>query len=419
VKTKEELEKALAAAQKDMAWALKSEDARRINAMLDLARSEPGIPILPADLDRNAWLLNCPNGVVDLRTGRLREHRREDYITKICPTGYDPAAKCPAWERFLADIFPATREESEEAHDQELIDFLQRFLGYCLTGDVREQHLVIFWGGGANGKSTLVNAAMGTIGPDYAMKANQELLTVHRGERHSTERMDLFGKRLVVASETSEGAKLNEALVKDLTGGEPIRGRRMHEEQWQFEPTHKLILCTNHKPRIVGSDHAIWRRLLLVPFLVTFWNPDDPAEQEKGLPVHLKQDKELPAKLLAERPGVLAWIVRGCLEWQRQGLRVPHGVTAATKAYRQAEDVLQQFLDERCIVDGRRQGGSNYRCRAGELYAAYKAWCEAGGEEWQKQRTFGGLMTDRGFQRDTSNGVWYLGIALRDGEVDD
>jgi putative DNA primase/helicase len=261
----------LAIAKKNLKWALESESARRINAMLDLARSEPGIPILPDQMDSDPWLFNCVNGTLDLRTGKLREHRREDYITKVCPTRYNANAVCKAWLRFLGGVFP----DDEGEPDTELITFNQRLLGRCLTGDVSEQILPIFWGSGANGKSTLINAILETMGDDYAMKANADLLMTSRGERHPTELAQLFGMRLVVASETHQGRRINETLVKDLTGGEPIRARRMREDFWEFKPTRKVILLTNHKPRVAGTDEGIWRRLRLLPFTTTFgtWCP--------------------------------------------------------------------------------------------------------------------------------------------------
>lgn len=389
--------------QRVQKWCLESESAKHINAMLDLARSEPGIPILPDQMDRDPWLLNCANGTVGLRTGRLREHCREDHLTKLCPTPYSPDAPCPTWERFLGAVFP----DPEDEPDRPLITFVQRLLGRCLTGDVSEQILPIFWGSGANGKSTLVNAVLDTVGGDYAMKANADLLMASRGERHPTELAGLFGMRLVVASETQQGRRLNEALVKDLTGGEPIRARRMREDFWEFKPTHKVILLTNHRPRIVGTDEAIWRRLRLVPFTATFWDPADPGKEVAQLSENRRQDKRLGAKLAAEREGILAWLVRGCLDWQREGLTLPEQVKVATREYRQDEDLLGEWLEQHCLT------GGNYRCQSSDLYAAYKAWCERGGEEPMKQKSFGTAMSDRGFQRQKSCGIWYLGVALR------
>jgi P4 family phage/plasmid primase-like protien len=378
--------------------AAKSEAAGRIEAMVTLARSEPGIPILPARLDQHLWLLNCINGTLDLRTGQLSGHRREDYLTRLCPTPYEPAARCPRWLRFLRDLFGG---------DPWLIAFVQRLLGYCLTGDVREQILPIFWGAGANGKSTIINAVMRVMGADYAMKAAPELLMASRGERHPTEVADLFGMRLVVASETQHGRRLNEALVKDLTGGERQRARRMREDFWEFDPTHKIILLTNHTPVVTGGDHGIWRRLRLVPFEALFWNPDGPGGQRKDLSPSRRQDKDLPRKLMAESAGILAWLVEGCLAWQRGGLTLPTRVRAATGRYKGEEDTVAQFLAERCQL-----GNPDHRHRAGELYAAYRAWCQDGGVDPLTQKSFGDAMTERGVERKSSNGVWYVGVAM-------
>jgi putative DNA primase/helicase len=381
--TKSKLKEKLAQATAVLKWCLKSEDARRINAMLEMAKSEPGIPILPEEMDRDSWLFNCLNGTLELKTGRLREHRREDYITLLCPVEYHPAAQAPRFQTLLQEIFNS---------DDDLIGYLQRLAGRCLTGDVSEQALHIFWGTGANGKSTLLNVLLEMLGPDYGMKAPTELLMARRGEAHPTERADLFGKRLMVCAETEEGRRLAEAFVKELTGGDRIRARRMREDFWEFMPTHKVILCTNHKPAIRGTDHAIWRRVRLVPFTVTF------AEDQ--------QDKQLPEKLRAELPGILAWAVEGCLEWQRSGMQTPKSVLVATEEYRTGEDTLAQWLAQCCKIH------DTYRQKASELYVSYHAWCEQGGERPRSQRVFGEAMTERGFKRMTSNGVWYLGVRL-------
>jgi putative DNA primase/helicase len=385
MKSKDELEKDLKIATAEMKWCLKSESAGKTHAMIDLARSEPGVPILPEQMDTNHWLLNCMNGTLDLRTGQLREHRREDLITKLCPIEYHPKAIAPLWEAFLQTIF---------AGKAELIGYVQRLLGHCLTGDVSEQILSIFWGTGANGKSTLLNIILAMLGPDYAIKAAADLLMTKRGETHPTERADLFGKRFVVCIETEENRRLAESLVKDLTGGDRQRARRMREDFWEFDPTHKVILCTNHKPVIRGTDHAMWRRIHLVPFTVTI------AKE--------KQDKKLVDKLKQELPGILAWCVQGCLEWQRNGLGMPEEVMAATTEYRNDQDVLGAFLSECCLV------GPDYRAMARMLYAKYKEWCEENGEKNPAtQKQFGTALTERGFERYQSNGTWYRGLATR------
>jgi putative DNA primase/helicase len=386
----EDLRKAL------VEWAVKSENAMRIHNIIALARSEPGIPILPSRLNNDPMLLNVANGTLDLRTGKLHKHRRQDYLTKLCPVEYDPGATCPTWERFLTEIFPATGDTAEQPGNTELIRFVQRFLGYCLTGDIREQILAIFWGNGSNGKSTMLNVLLELLGQDYAIKAPPNLLMAKR-EAHPTEKADLFGQRLVTTIETEDGGRLAEALVKDLTGGDHIRARRMREDFWQFAPTHKLVLCTNHKPKIRGTDHAIWRRIRLVPFTVRFEGD--------------RKDAKLPDKLRAEYPGILAWLVRGCLDWQKDDLGLPEAVKQATQEYRAEQDLVAGFVQECCVE------GDAYRCRAGELYARFKHWTEACGEAQgsavPSQRMFGLALSERGFERYTNNGTWYRGIGLR------
>ena len=382
---KVKLKAKLKQAQAMMAWAIKSEDARRINAMLDLARSEPGVPILPDQLDRDPFLFNVPNGTLDLKTGKLREHRREDHITKLCPVEYRPDAPRPRWEQFVEEIFEGKAR---------LIAFVQRLFGHCLTGSVSEQILAILWGTGANGKSTLINAVLEVMGDDYALKAPRDLLMARKGDSHPTMTARLFGRRLAVCVESAEGGRLDEPLVKELTGGDPITARRMREDYWTFQPQHKVMLVTNHKPGVRGTDHAIWRRLALIPFTATFG--DD------------RQDKELPARLRQESPGILAWMVEGCMEWQRLGLDLPDEVRAATKQYRDSQDLVGSFLAERCVT------GADHSIKASQLYAAFKLWCEAAGERPCSRDRLGDAMTERGMERYTSNGTRYRGVALRD-----
>jgi putative DNA primase/helicase len=357
--------------------------ARGIANMLALARSEPEIPILPAKLDGDPWALNVQNGTLDLQTGKLRPHDRTDLLTKLCPTAFDPDAKCPNWEQMLSVIM---------ANSADLITFLQRALGYSLTGSVAEQSLFLLWGKGSNGKSTFINAVLDVIGTDYAMQAPDGLLMVKRGDSHPTERADLFGKRFVSSVEVEDGARLAESLVKQLTGGDSVRARRMREDHWQFTPTHKLWMAANHKPTIRGTDHGIWRRVKLLPFVVTIADVD--------------QDKDLPEKLKAERPGILAWAVRGCLDWQQRGLPEPPEVKAATAEYRAEMDVIGAFVAE-CCVESERFGA-----KAGDVYAAYGKWCQVNGEYAVNQRRFGLAMSERGVERYKNNGTWYRGLGL-------
>ncbi len=365
--------------------------ARGVENMLKLARSEIGIAIGAEDLDADPWILNCANGTLDLQTGNLRPHCREELLTKLSPVEFDPAAACPAWLRFLEEI---TKGQTE------LQDFLRRAAGLSLTGDVREHVLLVCYGKGANGKSTFLNTLQTLLGNDYSMKAPPDLLMVKRGEVHPTERADLAGKRFVVCIETEEGRRLAEALVKELTGGDRIRARRMRENFWEFDPSHKLWLGTNHKPMVRGTDHGIWRRLKLIPFDATI--PDE------------RQDKTLPQKLRAELPGILNWAVQGCREWQADGLGEPPAVREATASYRSEMDLVGRFLDECCEA---RDGAATF---ATTLYQAFGEWAEETDGAAISQKKFGVALAERGFTSERctlreghGRKVWW-GVALLD-----
>lgn len=245
-----------------------------------------------------------------------------------------------------------------------------------------------------------MNTVMAAMGFEYATKAPRDLFMDRKNDRHPTAMAQLFGMRLVVCMETAEGGRLDEAAVKELTGSDPITARRMREAYWTFNPTRKGVLITNHKPEVRGTDDGLWRRPRLIPFAVRI------PEAE--------QDKRLPEKLRAELPGVLAWLVRGCLLWQREGLDPPDGVKLAIREYRDSQDLVGQWLAEFCVT-----GNADYRCRASDLHGAYKGWCERCGERPASQRRFGETLAARGFERLTSNGTWYLGIGLNDGRGDD
>jgi P4 family phage/plasmid primase-like protien len=364
-------------------WHLASECRKLIIAMLALAESEKGVPILHNEMNRDGWLFNCNNGTIDLRTGLLRGHRKDDLITQLCPVDFDPSAKCPLWEGTLSLFF---------ADNHELITYWQKVCGYCLVGVIRDHIMPIAHGKGENGKSTILNTLMEMFGRDYAMKCMPDMLMAKKTDTHPTDRADLFGKRLVVAIETEAGRQLNETMVKELTGGDKIRARRMREDPWEFDPTHTLLMATNHRPIIRGGDHGIWRRLKLIPFAVSM----------KGK----KADTSMPEKLRAEFSGILAWCVRGCLRWQQDGLDEPTCVRDATKAYHAEQDRIGAFLEEHTIE------GPSCRVKARELYTRYKAWCDQSGEFSVSEVMFSAEMEIREIKKVTSNGKWYLGIGL-------
>jgi P4 family phage/plasmid primase-like protien len=363
--------------------ATRSEAEGKIRAMLELAKSE--VPVSPDELDADPYLLNAPNGIVDLRAGELRPHRREDLITKMTGAEYDPDAPASAWAGFLERVLPG----------EELRGFVRRVSGYSATGDTSEQCMFINHGPGANGKSTFQEALAAALG-DYAMRTPTETLLAKRAGGIPNDVARLKGARFVAASETEEGRRLAESLVKDLTGQDTISARFMRAEWFDFKPTHKLWLSTNHKPEIRGTDVAIWRRIRLIPWAVTI----PPA----------KQDRKLADKLRDELPGVLAWAVGGCLEWRREGLRAPDDVRRATAAYRAEMDVLGAFLGECCALDPE----SNVAAK--DLYSAYKLWCDENGEKPETQRRFGSWLTERGdFERyrgGKSGGHRWRGVEL-------
>lgn len=363
--------------------ALRSEAEAKIAAMVTLARSEPGIPVLPKQLDADPWLLNVKNGTIDLRTGELREHRHEDLITKLAPITYDPNAACPRWLSFLDRIM---------ASNSALIDYIQKAVGYTLTGDVSEQSLFFPHGTGANGKTTLLDTMLTLLG-DYGKQAAPGLLTTKWGERHPTEIADLAGARFVASTEVDEGRRLAEALMKWLTGGDRVKARLMRQDFFEFAPTHKIWLAANHKPVVIGSDHAIWRRIKLIPFNVVI--PDR------------EQDRTLPEKLRNELPGILNWALAGCLHWQKDGLNPPTEVQAATDAYRVEQDIIAAFIEDVCTL------GDEEKITANNLYTAFKGWCQDNGEEPMSQKKFGTRLGERGLSATrTDRDRWWSGIGL-------
>jgi len=356
---------------------------RGITSMLSMARSEPGIAVEVKELNSNGWLFNVANGTLDLRTQELGPHRREHLITKLCPTVFDSSADCRLWLSVLSRI--SNGRASIEG-------FLQRLAGYSLTGVVRDHVLAFLFGVGANGKSTFLNTMLATMGSDYATKLSAEVLMQKDGASHPTGLTDLYGMRLAIVIETEEGKRLAESLAKELSGGDAIRARRMRENFWEFQPTHKLWFATNHRPIIRGTDHAIWRRIKLIPFDAVIPS----AEQDTGL----------ADKLQVEASGILNWMLLGCAAWQADGLGEPTEVTEATAGYRGDMDSIGAFIRERCAL------AAHFTCRKCLMYADYVEWCKASGEHPISGRRFGMSMNERGIERFTSNGTIYRGIGL-------
>ena len=355
--------------------------SRAVAAMVSLSQSE--LAVRTAALDADPAVLNVSNGTIDLLTGRLRPHRAADLLTKQSPVVYDPAAVCPQWAAFLARVLP----------DEAVRAFVQRLAGYALLGDVRDHVLPVFWGTGANGKSTYLEAVQYVMG-DYARTIPSSVLLVDRNDKHPTERAQLAGLRLAVANETNAGRALDEGTVKQLTGGDRITARFMRQDFFEFVPSHKLILCSNHKPQITGTDEGTWRRVLLVPW-------------EVCIPV-AERDTGLPTRLRAEAPGILRWCLEGCAAYLRDGLSPPPAVTAATTSYRLDSDILGQFLAECCTEN------PALHTPAANLYRAYVAWAESSNVAAVTRDAFGSAMSERGkFTRAKVGGVMrYRGIAL-------
>ena len=351
-------------------WAKRSESASTIAATIRLARTIPGMAVDHADLDRDRWLLNLENGTFDLKAGVLGSHDPGDLLRKKAPVAWDPSATAPLFAAFLEKCQP----------DPNVRSYLQRLVGYCLTGDVGEHVLVFHIGHGGNGKSVFLNVLRALLG-DYAGMAARDLVVLHRNEPHPTSIADLFGLRLAVAVETQDGSRLDEAKVKELTGGDRIKARRMREDFWEFCPTHKLWLIANYRPSIRGGYHGIWRRLRLVDWPVTI------AEHEK--------DKSLADRIIRdELPGVLAWAVEGCLEWQRSGLNEPASVLASTAAYQADQDTLAAFLaDEGLVIDA---ANRKLFMTAADVRQRYQMWCQTAGQDPTTPQAFGRQLAARG-----------------------
>lgn len=339
--------------EKRLGWVAKSESLSTRNATINLARSEPGMSIDHNDLDRDSWLLNVGNGTLDLRTGDLLDHEPNYLITVAAPVDYDPYAHCPRWLQFLADV---------TGSDAELTEYLHQVCGYLLTGQVSEQALFFLTGDGNNGKSVFTGVLAHMLG-SYATAADTKLLLATGANSHPTGKASLFGKRYALVQELNKDSAWDESTVKQLTGGDIITARRMGEDFWTFAPTHKFLLCANHKPTVSGQDRGIWRRLHVIPFHVNIVNPN------KNLLDELR-DEELP--------GILSWAVTGCRAWQKAGgLIKPVCVQLASQEYKEEQDVIGRFLLER----GSAVELAKDSTPRNEAFAVYEMWCLDNAEE--------------------------------------
>lgn len=366
--------------------ALRFESDHHIKAMLSRAQSEKTIPIVPDNLDSDQWLLNCLNGTIDLKSGKLKSHCRTDLITILAPFSYDPDASCPLFLNFINRIFD---------NRQGLISFIQRAFGYSLTGCTNEDSLFFLYGQGANGKSTLLEIFRLIFG-DYAKSTPFDTLLVRQGNSIRNDIANLQGARFVTASEVDPSKRFDESVIKQLTGGDTISARKLYQEHFDFKPTFKIFLAANHKPKILDTTLSIWRRIKLIPFDVTIPEPE--------------RDKALLSKLQSELSGIFNWALEGCLSWQREGLCEPDEVKTSTNTYRQEMDTLSNFINECCIIKPDAIVSNK------DLRSAYDNWCDSNGEFKINQKVFGILLNEKGFEKYSAHGnyVHRRGIGLLD-----
>ena len=353
-------------------------EARTVAAVERLARSDRRHAATASQWDTDPMILNTPHGVVDLKTGDMRAHRRDDHLTKITAVG--PGGDCPLWREFLDRV---------AAGDSDLQLFLQRVFGYALTGCTHEHAFFFLYGTGANGKTVLLSTASKLMG-DYAMTAPIDTFIKGSVDRHPTELAGLRGARLVVASETEEGRRWAESRIKAITGGDMVSARFMRQDFFEFTPAFKLIVAGNHRPGLRSVDEAIRRRMNLIPFTVT-------------IPVD-ERDEHLSEKLKAEWPGILEWMIAGCLDWQEHGLAAPAAVVKATNEYLETEDALSTWIAECCEIPG-----AGY-ATSGEMFKSWKGWAEAAGEHVGSQKRLSQNLQARGFEPKRQGGTGRMGF---------
>jgi putative DNA primase/helicase len=355
--------------------------AKTVAAVERLAKADRRLAATVDQWDSDPWLFNTPDAVIDLRTGRSRPHDPADHLTKTAAVS--PAGDCPGWLGHLDKV---------TAGDVELQGFLKRLLGYSLTGSTMAHALFFLFGTGANGKSVVIETVAGILG-DYHTAAPIETFTASTSERHPTELAGLRGARLVTAVETEEGRRWAESRIKTLTGGDRISARFMRQDFFEYTPQFKLLIAGNHKPGLRSVDEAIRRRFNLIPFTVTI----PPEDRIEGF----------GDQLMAEWPGILAWMIEGCREWQRDGLNAPQAVTDATSAYLDAQDALSAWIEEKCDT-----GLHGWETRAA-LFDSWAKWAGAAGEHVGSRSRFIDAMENRGFQQAKRQGLGFRGISLK------
>lgn len=373
--------------------AINSGNQAKLNAMQ--AVSEPHLQKRIDELDADPFLFNVQNGTLELGSKRdpqalrLRRHARLDYITHSAPIGYDPDAQCPLFRAFLDQILP----------DTEVQHWVQRWCGYCLSADYGEHKLAIFWGEGRNGKGTLTKIVQYVLGDYAAIVQFQSFVDAgqRRGDASSPDLAKLTGARAVYASEGKTGARLDDGLIKQLTGGDTAAVRRLYKDFFDLVPTFKITLIANNRPVVKDDSHGMWSRVMLVPFQVTI--PDRNI------------DKSLFDKLKLEGPGILNWCLDGFRLWREQGLSAPQAILAATADYRKESDLIGQFLEAACVRD---PGG---RIASSQLYACYQGWCEANELRPVKQTAFGRELTRRQILASKDGTVYRVGIRWS-GDID-
>jgi putative DNA primase/helicase len=358
----------------------------RIDALMTELRSVPSVYVAPQDFDNRPDLLSFRNGTVELRTGRLRPHAKEDMLTYCLAIEFDPMAKCPRWEGFLTEIFP---------ENADLVPYMQRLIGYGITGYTDEQCFAVLWGKGANGKSVLtdtLSTVFGTITKTTPFATFEE----KQGGGIPNDIAALRGARFVMASEGESGRPMSEAVLKRVTGKDMVSARFLRQEFFEFKPSFLLMLATNHKPKFRGQDDGLWRRVKMIPFK-RFFAPHE-------------RDHDLDKKLIAEAQGIAAWAVRGAGLWFAEGLSDPETISKATTEYKETSDTLAGFFPGVLVTeDGARLDGA-------EAYNTYRDWCEAEGlpskEVWSR-RAFYSAMEERGIQRvRTAKGMALTGVRL-------